>query len=375
MHVIVGLGQGGAETMLWRLLLQTDPARISSSVVSLSSEDALAPRIAQLGVPVYKLGLRSLGSGLAGLVGFWRLIRRIRPDVIQGWMSHGNLAGLLARIAGSGHPALVWGIRQSIYDLAYEKPSTARLIRLSARLSGQPQAIVYNSHAGRAHHEALGFSRGSGLVIPNGFDVSAFAPSSDARASLRRELNLPDDAPLVGIVGRFHPMKDHRTFINAAAAVLRSHPRCRFILVGPDVDRSNKALSGFLQDAGLSDAAHLLGIRDDMPRINAALDVAVSSSFTEAFPTAIGEAMSCGVPCVVTDVGDSARLVGDTGIVVPPRSPEKLASGIAGLLDLSFHDREALGARARVRVVSEYSLDNVANSYNSLYLSFVKNDA
>lgn len=324
---------------------------------------------------MYKLGLRSLGTGLAGFVGFWCLIRRLRPDVIQGWMSHGNLAGLLARMAAPGDPALVWAIRQSVYDLGYEKRSTARLIRLSAKLSCRPQAIVYNSHVARAQHEALGFCRRLGSVIPNGFDVSAFAPSSDARLGFRRELSIADDVPLIGIVGRFHPMKDHQTFIKAAKAVRERHPRCRLILVGPGMDPSNKELSGYLRDAGLEDAAHLLGVRDDMPRINAALDVAVSSSFTEAFPTAIGEAMSCGVPCVVTDVGDSGRLVGDTGIVVPPRDPEQLASGIARLLDLSRQDREVLGAKARARVISEYSLSDVVASFSSLYLSLAKGGA
>jgi glycosyltransferase involved in cell wall biosynthesis len=290
-------------------------------------------------------------------------------------MSHGNLAGLLARMATPGDPALVWSIRQSIYDLGYEKRSTARLIRLSAKLSGRPQAIVYNSHIARAQHEALGFSSRRGAVIPNGFDVSEFAPSGDDRLSFRRELGIADDVPLVGIVGRFHPMKDHRTFINAAKTVRKQHPRCRLILVGPGIDPSNKELSSYLQDAGLADAAHLLGIRYDMSRINAALDVAVSSSFTEAFPTAIGEAMSCGVPCVVTDVGDSGRLVGDTGIVVPPRDPEQLASGIARLLDLPRQDRELLGAKARARVISEYSLSDVVASFSSLYLSLVKGGA
>lgn len=371
-HIIVGLSQGGAETMLWRLLSRIDPERFSSSVISLTDDDALAPRFVELGVPVHKLGLRSPGTGLAAFVGLWRLVRRLRPDVIQGWMSHGNLAGLLARVAAPDDPALVWAIRQSIYDLGYEKPSTARLIRLSAKLSGRPQAIVYNSHVSRAQHEALGFSRRLGSVIPNGFDASAFAPSGEARLDLRRELGIVGDAPLIGIVGRFHPMKDHQTFIKAAKAVRARHAQCRLILVGPGVEPSNKELSSYLQDAGLADAAHLLGIRDDMPRINAALDVAVSSSFTEAFPTAIGEAMSCGVPCVVTDVGDSARLVGDTGIVVPPRNPEQLASGIARLLDLSREDREALGARARARVISEYSLGDVVASFSSLYLSLAK---
>jgi glycosyltransferase involved in cell wall biosynthesis len=287
-------------------------------------------------------------------------------------MSHGNLAGLLARLAVPGHPALVWGIRQSIYDLGYEKPSTARLIRLSAKLSGLPQSIVYNSHAGRAHHEALGFSRRKGLVIPNGFDVSAFTPSSDARLSVRRELNLPDDVPLVGIVGRYHPMKDHQTFVRAAARVREKHPKCRFIMVGSGMVRKNDNLWTDLREAAICDATYLLGRREDMPRLNSAFDISVSSSYTEGFPNSIGEAMSCGIPCVVTDVGDSALLLGNTGVVVAPRDSESLASGINRLLDLSGEERRTLGAAARARIVSEFSLERMASSFASLYASILE---
>lgn len=373
LHVIVGLGQGGAETALLRLLSRTDPARFSSHVVSLTDEDALVPQIAKLGIPVHKLGLPSPGAAVLRLATLWREIRRVRPDVIQGWMTHGNLAGMvLARIAGPGRPALVWGIRQSVYDLRYEKPSTARLIQLSARLSRQPLAIVYNSRNGRTQHEALGFSRLRGAVIPNGFDVSVFGPSGETGLRFRRNLNLPENARLVGIVGRYQPMKDHSNFIAAAGQVLKRHPECRFLMVGQGMVPQNEQLAARLRDAGVAEATYLLGSREDLPAVNSALDVAVSSSYTEGFSNAIGEAMSCGVPCVVTGVGDSALLVGNTGIVVPPRDPEGLASGINRLLDLSDQERRALGGAARARVVSEFSLDKMADSFSSLYLSLLE---
>jgi glycosyltransferase involved in cell wall biosynthesis len=372
LHVIIGLGQGGAETMLWKLLCRTDPVSFCSSVVSLTDDNTLEQRIAALGIPVYKLGLRSMGTGLKGLGRLWHLARRLRPDLIQGWMSHGNLLGLMARVAAPGNPALIWGIRQSVYDLNFETPSTARLIRLSAKLSRQPRAIVYNSHTARAQHEALGFSRLRGKIIPNGFDVSVFAPSSESRSSFRQELGLPESMLLVGIVGRYHPMKDHRNFIKAARGVRGKHPQCRFVMIGPGMIWSNNELVACLKQAGIADATILLGSREDMPKVNAALDVVASSSFTEAFSNSIGEAMSCGVPCVVTNVGDSALLVGDTGVVTPPRDAEALASGINQLLELTNQDRRALGAAARERVAAKFSLDEVVASFNSLYLSVVE---
>jgi len=287
-------------------------------------------------------------------------------------MSHGNLLGLMARVAAPGNPALIWGIRQSVYDLNFETPSTARLIRLSAKLSRQPRAIVYNSHTARAQHEALGFSRLRGKIIPNGFDVSVFAPSSESRSSFRQELGLPESMLLVGSVGRYHPMKDHRNFIKAARGVRGKHPQCRFVMIGPGMIWSNNELVACLKQAGIADATILLGSREDMPKVNAALDVVASSSFTEAFSNSIGEAMSCGVPCVVTNVGDSALLVGDTGVVTPPRDAEALASGINQLLELTNQDRRALGAAARERVAAKFSLDEVVASFNSLYLSVVE---
>lgn len=369
LHVITGLGSGGAEAMLHKLLSRTEGEHFSSSVISLLHENALERRVSDLGVPVYKLELRSARTSLNGVARLCRLARQIQPTIIQGWMPHGNLAGLLAKTALFNGVPLVWGVRQSLYDLGYETPATARLIRLCAKFSRLPRAIVYNSHTGRLHHESLGFFRDRGTVIPNGFDVELFVPSLDSRGSLRKELEVGENNRLVGIVGRFHPMKDHLTFIRAATSVLKRHPECRFVMVGPDMDWHNKELTSCLQDAELSDATYLLGIRDDIPRINAALDIAVSSSFTEAFSNVIGEAMSCGVPCVATDVGDSALLLGGTGIVVPPRDPEKLASGINQLLDLSYQDLRTLGLAARKRVVSEFSLDKVASSFTSLYLS------
>jgi len=369
LHVIVGLGQGGAESMLWRLLSRTDSARFASSVVSLTDEDAFESRIASLGISVYKLKIHSAWTGVKGAARLFSLTRRIGPDIIQGWMPHGNIAGLLARVVASKGVPLVWSIRQSLYDLNYETRTTARLIRLGARLSRQPEAIVYNSHTARTHHEALGFSKDRGTVIPNGFDSDVFKPSLEHRRSLRSELGIGEDARLVGLTGRFHPMKGHDTFIEAARTVRTRHPQSRFVMVGPGMDRHNADLTNRLERAGLAEATHLLGVRDDIQRIDAALDVAVSSSFTEAFPNVIGEAMSCGVPCVVTDVGDSALLVGDTGVVVPPRNPEKLASGMSRLLDLSRQEIELLGTKARQRIVSEFSLDRMAGSFSSLYLS------
>ena len=195
-----------------------------------------------------------------------------------------------------------------------------------------PQRIVFVSQAARTLHAAAGFADQRAIVIPNGFDPTVFRPDADARRSVRHELQLADECPLVGLFGRFHPDKDHENFVRAAARIRAQLPETRFLLCGTNVDDGNAELVDRLEQADLRDVCRLLGPRDDMPRLTASLDVQLSSSATEAMPRVVGEAMACGVPCVVTDVGDSALLVGRTGRVVPPGDDQALAESCLELL-------------------------------------------
>ena len=201
-----------------------------------------------------------------------------------------------------------------------------------------------NSLAGRLDHERLGYRPRRWNIIPNGFDIDLFRPGASGYADSRRSLGLPDDVPLIGLVARLHPMKDHANFIAAAAHLHKLRPEVHFVLVGKGLDTANRNLLNQLGPLGLADHFHLLGERDDIAAITPTLDVATSASaYGEGFPNAIGEAMACGVPCVVTDVGDSAYLVGETGEVVPPRAPAALAGAWHKILSLSDADRQALG--------------------------------
>ncbi len=356
--------------MLLHLLSRLGSSEVHSLVVSLGKGGALKKRFEDLGIPVVSLEMTPRSVPLGATWKLLKAVRRFRPQIIQGWMLHGNLAACIARVVASEQPFVVWSIHQTLYDLSREKPTTAKLVRIAARLSSQPRAIVYCSRVSRSQHEALGFSGRNAVLIPNGFDTDAFAPSDTAGRDFRRELGIPDDALLIGMIGRFHPMKDHQSFVRAAAQVSKRHPRSRFLMAGPGVSPDNETLTASLRNSGISSSVHLLGSREDMPRIYPALDVMVSSSsFGEAFPLVVGEAMSCGVPCVVTDVGDSAELVGDTGIVVPPRDPERLAAEISRMLDLPAEERRSLGASARTRVQAEFALERSVASFADLYRS------
>jgi glycosyltransferase involved in cell wall biosynthesis len=315
---------------------------------------------------VFELGMRSETSALSAVWRLVRLIRQFRPDVLQTWLYHADLAGLVAGTLARV-PNIVWNIRCAELDPRDHPRSLPALLRVLAAASHRPSAIVCNSTAGRRAHEALGYHPRLWCVIPNGFDTEAFRPSLTARVELRRELAVPDTITLVGLLARFHPMKDHATFLRCAKIVTAAKPDVHFVAAGAGVDAA-PALNNLVDALGLRGRVHLLQARRDAPRFLAALDVAVSSSYGEAFPNVVGEAMACGTPCVVTDVGDSAQIVGDAGIVVPPRDPVAIATGVLRILDMGEAARDQLGRAARERIVSEFSLGRAAARYEKLYL-------
>jgi glycosyltransferase involved in cell wall biosynthesis len=371
-HLITDLDVGGAEMMLARLLTRLDSPMVENAVVSLGGRGAVAERIERSGIPVSTLGLR---PGRVNPLALWHLVallRRLRPDVLQTWLYHSDLAGLIGgRLAHV--PAIVWNIRCAELDPRDHPRSLPMLLRMLAFSSRWPSAVVCNSNAGRLAHEQLGYSPRRWIVIPNGFDVDAFRPCSAARVELRRELGVAADGPLVGLLARFHPMKDHATFLRAAKIAARAREDVRFVVAGRGVS-DNRALASLVSDLALQDRVRLLPERSDAPRFLAALDVAVSSSYGEAFPNIVGEAMSCGTPCVATDVGDSAALVGETGVIVPSRDPERLAAGMLRLLDLTPDRRAALGESARQHITSKFSLDRAVRAYEGLYLELGSGD-
>lgn len=353
--------------MLLKLLSATRE-KYCQAVISGKNEGTIGPRIKDLGIAVHTLRLHALAPNPLRAFLLRSLVREFRPHMIMGWMYHGNLLASLAGIFPSEPAVVVWNIRQSIAEIAAYGRRTAAVIRLGARLSRGPAAIVYNTLAGAKQHEAIGYCGEKGVVIPNGFDCTVFHPDEDARADVRAELGVASDSILVGLIARYHPMKDHVGFLTAAAEIARIHHSVYFVLAGPGVSREQPALSRLLHARQLEDRVFLLGERRDIARLNAALDIACSASaWGEGFSNAIGEAMACGIPCVVTDVGDSAYIIGDTGVLIPPDSPAALAQAIAQLVDAGPEHRCQLGLAARRRVESEFSLPLVAHKYEDLY--------
>lgn len=365
--VTTALATGGAEMMLHKLLQYLDRSRFEPAVISLRDKGQLGTRIEALGVPVHAMGMN---PGIPNPFRFWalvRLLRRLRPDVVQTWMYHADLlGGIAARLAGCSR--VVWGIRNSNLDARLTKRSTRWVVQTCARLSScVPARIISCSQLALEVHAALGYQADKMQVIPNGFDLERFRPDPDARLGVRSELGVAPETPLVGLIARFDLQKNHLGFVEAAALVHREWPDVHFLLAGSGVDASNAALVSAISSRGLSSNVHLLGRRDDVPRLMAALDVLASSSYGEAFPNVLGEAMACGVPCVVTDVGDSAEIVGNTGRVVASGDMAGLARHIVALLELPIDEKRALGERARQWVEERYEINGIARLYSQFY--------
>jgi glycosyltransferase involved in cell wall biosynthesis len=365
-HIINSFEFGGAEAMLCNLLLRTDRDRFEPSVVALIDDLTVAGPVLDAGIPLITMGMRPGIPDPLGVIRLARHLRRLRPTVVQTWMDHSNLIGGLASRLSS--PAkVVWGIHHSDHVRALTKRSTLITVGACARLSHRlPARIVLCSEHARTLYGQRGFASDKMQAIPNGFDTQRFRPDSAARADVRRELNI-DSAPLIGLVARYDPIKDHASFLRAASLLVKIRPDVRFLLCGANVDRQNQPLAALVDSLGLTRRCHLLGPRRDVPRILAALDLLISSSISEAFPLTVGEAMSCGVPCVATDVGDSALIVGATGRIVPPGAPQAMADAWNDLLAMTVEGRRQLGAAARNRICELFDLEAVTRRYEALY--------
>lgn len=353
--------------MLYKLLSQRATDDVVQ-VIALAGEGPMALKIRALGVPVHALGLPRGAAALRGLPALAARIRRARPDLVQCWMYHANLMGGLAARLGTAAPVL-WGLRQTDLDPVLSKPGTVRVAKLGARFSSHlPRRILCVSDSARRVHAAMGYDETRMVVIPNGFDLDHFRPNPAARAALRAELGLDPSTVLVGLIARFDPQKDVGGFVAAARRIVEDHEGTHFVLCGQGMDHRNSDLAAMISAKGLDDRLHLLGRRDDMAAVTAALDIVVSASaFGEGFSNTLGEALCCAVPVVATDVGESRRIVGAEGRVVAPRDPKALAAAVGELVAVGEAGRAALGAAGRARMARDYALPAVATRYHTLY--------
>jgi len=361
-HLITDLDIGGAERMLVKVIRATVD-RAQHQVVSLTGDAPLAKEIRNEGMAVYSLGLPRSGVRIRSLLRAVRAIRAFQPDILQTWLYHADLVGtILAPLVRN--PSLVWNIRCVDMDFEQYPRRTRYVVKLLSKLACVPKTIVANSAAGQFAHEAMGYRGGRWEVIPNGFDLSQFKSDQAARARLRSRLSIRTDTVLFGVVARNDPAKNYPFLLDAVMHCVKRRPNTAYYLVGPGVS----ALGSDVLERGLERWVRLDDARDDLLDIYNGLDcLLLSSSFGEGFPNVIGEAMSCGTPCVATDVGDVREIIGDTGFVVPRDDLSAFVDAIVSVADWPAVERRRCGAASRERIAKHYGIDYIAKRYLDLW--------
>ena len=350
--LVRSLNYGGAERQLTLLSKGLRQRGHDVVVVVFYSGGPLEKELVDAQVRVRPLNKRGRWEVFGFLIRLIQVLREERADILHGYLHDANLMTMIPKFL-TLCTKVVWGVRCSHIDLRQYDWLAWVEFKVNCWLSILPDAIIANSHVGRDYHLALGYPAEKTVVIPNGIDTERFRPNPLARRRIREEWGIKEQEELIGLVGRLDPMKDHPIFIEAAALLAKRRSEIRFVCVGGGPDEYRAELQRHAKQVGLEDRLLWVGIREDMPAVYTALDIAVSSSYGEGFANVIGEAMACGVPCVVTNVGDSARVVADLGEVVPPKDPAALRDAIERLLDQKPHTP----AQVRLRIVEGLSAE------------------
>jgi len=355
MHIVFltrSLNFGGAERQLVALGRGLHNAGHEVCVATFYGGGPLEQDLRQAGIRVQALNKRGRWDVLRFLGRLLRFVRSERPDILHSYLVVPNLVTVLLR------PLLpkiriVWGVRASDMDLSYYDWSARFTFSLSCRLSNLADLIIANSRSGMVFHRDKGYPAHKMVVIPNGIDTDRFRPTPEAREKTRAEWGIGVNETVIGIVGRLDPMKDYPNFLRAASLMSHARSGVRFVCVGDGPKDYRDRLERLAGELGLDNRVVWAGTRSDLPAVYSAFDLATSASSSEGFPNVVAEAMACGLPCVVTDAGDSASIVGTLGIVVPPADPERLARAWDTALS---QIGPAKAAQTRKRVIDEFSL-------------------
>lgn len=366
-HIIVGLHIGGAELMLLRLCESFNSSGDDEhSVISLTDLGEVGARLCACGVTVDTLGMRGAWDVMPTFAKLVRHLRLNKPDIVQTWMYHSDLlGGLAARWVGIR--GVIWGVRTTDVSRCGAK-ATIIVRKLCAWLSATvPSVIVCAAQASRKTHVAAGYSPSRMAVIPNGFDLERLVASPQEREAIRSAQGISADDFVVGSLGRFNEVKDHASFVEAAGLVAPRFPHVKFLMVGRDVDEANSVLMAQIASTGFADRFVLLGERKDVPACFKAMDMFCLHSFTEGFPNVLGEAMSLALPCVTTDAGDAAFLLGENGFVVPVQDPLALAEALAKMIAASPAERSMMGQGAYTRIVENFTMKCTEHKFKEIY--------
>lgn len=358
--LVPSLEIGGAERQAVAVSLALARRGHEVHLAAFRATGPLAAALEGSGVQLHSLE-KSSRWDLTSLARLVRVVTKTRPQIIYGWLLPPNLMSLWAK---AWHPRLrtVWSVRDTQALDGALKPLHRILRSIEPHAARLADLVIVNSYAGLALSIKRGYPRRKLLVVPNGIDLEVFKFDPAARQRSRERWGVPEDALVFGILARLDPVKDHVTFLEAAALASRTRADLRFVVVGGGEDAYCSQLRELAARLGLGERIRWAGPTKDVPAALSGFDFACLTSLAEGFPNSVGEAMAVGLTCIVSDVGDCARLVGTTGRVVPPRDPRALAAAWLELASLPSAERRTLQLAAHERITELFGVEAMARA-------------
>lgn len=367
LHIISSLGDGGAEAILYRLCINDQ--KNCHIVVSMKDEGKYGPLLKDSGIPVISLYWGNYNLNIKSLINFYSIIKKHNPDIIQTWMYHASLIGGIIGKLGGCHK-IFWGMHNAELVPNGTKIRTFILQKI-CRLSSYflPNSIIYVSKRAMDTHHQIGFDKKKSIIIWNGIDPSLFSPSSQDRKKIISELRLNEQDFIVGVVSRYDPFKDYQNIFSAINELELAGLNFTYLFVGSGNTNNNKELTTLIQQSCSSSQIILLGPRNDIPKIMNTIDLLVVSSKSESFGNVMIEAMSCGTPCVSTNVGAAIEIIGETGWIVISENSNQLANAISNA-HTAWNNKAKWQERkicARNQILNNFSIDMMVKKYQIIW--------
>lgn len=362
---------GGAEVQLTELAKSLgESQRFSVTIITLYKGGELEKNLAQSKVSLISMDKTGRWDLIRWIPKLVTTIRNLKPDILHSYLGPPNIIAALLRLF-IRPKRLFWGIRASEMDFSHYDWSWRIVNNLEKLLSRIPDGIIVNSYAGEKLLKKRGYPDSRIHVIHNGIDIHKFFSKPSAGMELRKKWLAGRSGPLIGLVARLDPMKDHLTFLRAATILSKNFPSAKFVCIGGGKDRYLSELKAFAFSLGLDSKIIWAGEQKNMLAVWNALDLAtLTSAFGEGFPNAVGEAMACGIPCVATDVGDVRIIISNDLFITPCRNPNLLASAWSEELGISEEEREVLCRNNRTRISQEFSIKSMVSKTKQAYQVF-----
>lgn len=369
-HLITSLNIGGAERMLERLLKEGVDTR-NTLIISLSEKGEISKNLEDLGYRVFKIKLKkNFFSVLKGVFVLRRFFLTFRPDIIQTWLYHSNILGSIA--ASFLKIPVVWNLRGTSIPQGFFS-ITNLIVGLSSFLSySMPNKIICCGESVKKAHKKLGFSKSKMVVLPNGYDFKNFKRNKQARCNIRKSYDISESNILIGSVGRFDLLKDHKNFIQACSLIRKRNKNIKFMIIGRDINIKNDALMSILIRHNMETDIILVDEQKDLNSFYSAMDIFCLHSFSEGFPNVLVEAMANSLPCVSTNAGEAGIILNDPEFTVRVNNPTELSEKLLCMIELSTDKRKQLGLNNSNKVKKKYDIRKIKRIYFDLYNQLLK---